>query len=99
MTFNSAIQSLRDGEATKRESWRGYVTTENHVLDDRGRVTAYDVVIVDASGNRSVYPFGTDTPETATQLSKDLLESFMRDDWIRGSRDEFEKARVGTGCF
>lgn len=99
MTFTSAIQSLREGGATKRESWCGYVTMENHVADDRGKTTAYDVVVVDASGNRYVYPFGTDTPETPLQLSKGLLESFMRDDWIRGSKDEFEKARVGTGSF
>lgn len=39
MTFTSAVRSLRDGQAAKPTSWRGYVKREN---SSYGQGTAYD---------------------------------------------------------
>lgn len=96
MTFTSAIQNLRSGEAAKRESWTGYVLKQD-APDTTNETPKYDFVFVQRDGTRYVYAFGTDSKDTPCQLTKVLLEGFMADDWIRGSAEEFEKARTGTG--
>lgn len=99
MTFAGALQSCRNGDAVKRESWRGYIqkvfpgAEETRFLND----APFDVVIVAADGAKATYSFGTDTDEDPTQLSHELLDAFLRDDWIRGSAESFEKARAGGG--
>jgi len=95
MTFTNAIQNIRNGEAVKRESWIGYVLKQE-AADSTIESPKYDIVFVHKDGSRNVFPFGTETAESQCSLNKDLLASFMADDWIRGSADEFEKARTGT---
>jgi len=100
MTFSSAVQCLRPGDAIKRESWRGYVTREAKVGEDQDfRDAPFDITFVQGDGSKAVYSFGTDTPEVPAKLSHELLDAFMHDDWIRGSADAFERARVGEGAY
>lgn len=97
MTFPVAIQSLRDGEAIKRESWTSYIRKDVKP-DDAPEAPKYDLVLVKRDGTEHVYSFsgGTDVP---VMLSRELLEGFMRDDWIRGSAAAFEKARTAESDF
>lgn len=103
MTLTGALQSCRNGDAVKRESWRGYIQKvfpgaekeETRLPND----APFDVVVVAADGTKATYSFGTETAEEPTQLSHELLDAFLRDDWIRGSADAFEKARAGGGSF
>lgn len=102
MTFSHAVQSLRHGEAVKRESWRGYLVCEVQATEEdqaNSRTAPRDLVFVAADGQRSVYSFGTQTKETPMQLTRGMLESFIADDWMRGSADAFEAARTGGGTF
>ena len=94
MTFMSAINSIRDGEATKRASWLGYVY-KKPAPDSTEQAPKFDVVIVQKDGAKYVYPFGTQTEPSPTELTKTLLEGFMADDWDRGTIEAFEKARTG----
>lgn len=94
MTFTSAVQSIREGEAIKRESWNGYaykIFADGSTYEE----PKFDLVFKAQDGTETVYPFGTDTKEVPMMLSKKLIEGFMRDDWIRGTIESFERARVG----
>lgn len=94
MIFASAIQSLRGGDAAKRESWLGYVF-KRYAKDSTAESPKYDLVFKNKDGSESVYPFDTGTAEVPLGLPKMMLVGFMSDDWIRGRIDAFEKARTG----
>ena len=99
MSFNNAMQGLRPGDAVKHESWSGYVTR----MDADGSTyesPLYDVVVVQRDGTKYVYPFGSGSAPSPCELSPALLSAILSDNWIRGSVDEFEKARTGAaGAF
>lgn len=94
MTFTSAVQSIRENEATKRESWNGYVF-KRFSSDSTHENPKFDLVFKAKDGSESVYPFGTGSEEIPMTLSKKIVEGFMFDDWVRGTVDAFERARTG----
>ncbi len=102
MTLTGALQSCRNGDAVKRESWRGYIQKVFPGAEEETRLpndAPFDVVVVAADGTKATYSFGTETAEEPTQLSHELLDAFLRDAWISGSAEAFEKARAGGGSF
>ena len=95
MTFTSAVQSIRGDEAVKRESWNGYVF-KRFAPDSAPDSKIFDLIFKTKDGAEFVYSFGTETKDVPMELSKNLVDGFIHDDWIRGTIESFEKARLGS---
>ena len=101
MTFTTAINSCRNGEAVKRETWTSYIRNEvpEGTTGDTSK-TGFVLTFVRRDGETSTYAFGVDGhPENPMMLSHELLEGMLNDDWIRGNAESFEKARTAVTDF
>lgn len=101
MDFNSAISTLRDGYAAKRQSWGGYV--KKVVTSEASASTeTYKLTFVSKAGTSYEYSFnGTawTAPSTKVPFDADIMAAMVADDWMVGKTTAFEAARGSSGTW
>lgn len=110
MNFRSAVLSLRDGQAMRTETMRGYIRCQE--LEDPGSyLRKFNMIFVensdkDGDSNNS-YAFEVAVsqnnnitvftePDTSLVLDKQLMELLLSDDWFTGNADVFEQFRESS---
>lgn len=101
MDFYSAIATLRDGYAAKRQSWGGYVM--KHVTSDVSDVNeTYELTFVSKGGTSYKYTYDGSTwtaPSTKVPFDADIMAAMVADDWMTGKASAFEAARGNSGTW
>ena len=98
MSFDNAVENLRDGYAAKRPSWGGYVKKVVTDADDG----AYKLTFKNRAGTEYEYTYnGTawTAPATTVPFDTEMLEAMLADDWQTGTTAAFESARSGSGTW
>lgn len=108
MTFSSAIRYLKDGQATKTSTMRGYVKRTDNELAE-GQTANYTLTFVEGNDTDAddkteyAYTFVTTTEGVTTVTTSDsmtldtlLLQYLLLDTWETGSTVDFEIVRSGT---
>lgn len=109
MTISSVLKNLRNDQAAKVPSMRGYIKRVDNELQE-GQSANYTITFVEAGDdvdgdNTSTYSYTfitttegvtTVTADKAVTIDPVLLQYFMLDTWEIGSYEDYEAVRIGS---